>query len=153
MSGSKYPLQIIVQGEGKSEVITATESEFQIIYLFLHNEEFFLKDGPLTRELKAEGMLHVQESCTIELENTYNGKTYRNKDSIDEKVFLNLKSLLEAGKYSEILQVLTGLKERNLLQNNRFINLDVVKTLKISNESFVNIKISRSDRGELNASS
>ena len=100
----------MIQAEGGSEVITLTENEFQLVYLFLHNESAFTRESPLLKELHDNGMVNRQNVFSVTLENTYNGKKYTNRDAVDEKSYAKLSQLIGEGNYQDVLNELNSLK-------------------------------------------
>lgn len=150
ISWFKYPFQVITQSNWKSEIITLSELEFLLLEKFLNDEKYFLEENILNKELFNDWIINKQSKYFIELENNYLWKKYINRDIINKETFEKLNSSIYNWDYNNVYIILNNLKEKWHLVNNRFINKEIIKSLNINKEEFINFKISRSDKGNIN---
>jgi len=130
---SKYPIQVIVQQENNSDIITLSESN---VYEIL----WFIRSVVTSWSCNSTNVRENVE-MSIEMTNSYQWKIYTNTDNIKEDDFLLLQEYQSKWESHKILDLLIRLKNSGQLKNNKFVNDKVASTIKLQERVFKNLSI------------
>lgn len=150
-----YPFQIIVQQDNVkgSKIITLNEIDFLLLFNFIKNPSYFLEENGITKKLKEDWIIHIQNNFSITLTNHNKWKVYVNKDSLREDVYLKLKKLYDLWDFNNLFKQINWLRQTWKLINNKFVAFDMMKDIKFSEEKFINLKFARSELWKINENS
>lgn len=143
-SGGSYPIRFAVSEDGKPGSITVlNETDFVVLKKFILEPSSFLEASSFSMESEKNGMVTKSGGYKITMENSYQGKTFKNEDTIDFDTWNKLKTLSEEGKYDAMALLLKNVK----LEKNKFVSAATTKTMSFSKEEYLTYRVSRSNAG------
>ncbi len=133
----RYPIQVIVQEWGISDIVNFTEIE---LYKLLNYLEAILYQ----KDIKESGNVSKNGEFSLSMTNEYKWKKYLNKDTISKEDYNELKEYLEIKDSESIKNKIKLLKINKKLISNKYTDDTTLKTLDINANTYTNFSISRS---------